>query len=100
EVMKYVRLCFNWSVDKSEVECLIKLYDTLVAESKNRFAAVGFDRNMFRVTLHRAFGMTDDMFMDAVFRTFDRDNDGCISVVEWVEGLSVFLRGTLEERIK
>lgn len=36
----------------------------------------------------------------AVFRTFDRDNDGCISVVEWVEGLSVFLRGTLEERIK
>lgn len=36
----------------------------------------------------------------AVFRTFDRDSDGCISVVEWVEGLAVFLRGTLEERIK
>lgn len=63
--MKYVRLCFNWSVNKSEVECLIKLYDTLVTESKNCFAAVGFDRNMFRVTLHREFGMTDDMFMDA-----------------------------------
>lgn len=36
----------------------------------------------------------------SVFRTFDRNNDNCISVVEWVEGLSVFLRGTLEERIK
>lgn len=36
----------------------------------------------------------------SVFRTFDRDNDSCISVVEWVEGLSVFLRGTLEERMK
>lgn len=35
-----------------------------------------------------------------VFRTFDRDNDSCISVEEWVEGLSVFLRGTLDERIK
>ncbi|XP_074938940.1 calaxin isoform X1 [Phalacrocorax aristotelis] len=86
--------------NKSEVECLVKLFDTLVAESSNRFAAVGFDRNMFRDTLHSAFGMTDDMIMDRVFRTFDRDNNSCISVVEWVEGLSVFLRGTLEERIK
>ncbi|NXS48909.1 EFCB1 protein, partial [Balaeniceps rex] len=85
---------------KSEVECLIKLFDTLVGKPSNRFAAVGFDRNMFRDTLHSAFGMTDDMIMDRVFRTFDRDNDSCISVVEWVEGLSVFLRGTLEERIK
>ncbi|NXC69527.1 EFCB1 protein, partial [Anhinga anhinga] len=81
---------------KSEVECLIKLFDMLVAESSNRFAAVGFDRNMFRDTLHSAFGMTDDMIMDRVFRTFDRDNDSCISVVEWVEGLSVFLRGTID----
>uniref|UniRef100_A0A8B9I573 Calaxin n=1 Tax=Anser brachyrhynchus TaxID=132585 RepID=A0A8B9I573_9AVES len=86
--------------NKSEVECLIKLFDTLVTASGDRFGAVGFDRNMFRDTLHRAFGMTDDMVMDRVFRTFDRDNDSCISVEEWVEGLSVFLRGTLEERIK
>ncbi|KAI6074540.1 EF-hand calcium-binding domain-containing protein 1 isoform X3 [Aix galericulata] len=86
--------------NKSEVECLIKLFDTLVTTSSDRFGAVGFDRNMFRDTLHRTFGMTDDMVMDRVFRTFDRDNDNCISVEEWVEGLSVFLRGTLEERIK
>lgn len=57
-------MCFDWAVNKSEVECLIKLFDTLVAESSNRFAAVGFDRNMFRDTLHSAFGMTDDMIMD------------------------------------
>ena len=35
-----------------------------------------------------------------VFRGFDKDNDGCISVTEWVYGLSVFLRGTLEEKMK
>ncbi|XP_074007193.1 calaxin isoform X2 [Numenius arquata] len=89
--------------NKSEVECLIKLFNALVkrpGQSNSRFAGVGFDRNMFRDTLHSAFGMTDVMLMDRVFRTFDRDNDSCISVVEWVEGLSVFLRGTLEERIK
>ncbi|XP_035174623.1 EF-hand calcium-binding domain-containing protein 1 [Oxyura jamaicensis] len=86
--------------NKREVECLIKLFDMLVTASSDRFGAVGFDRNMFRDTLHSTFGMTDDMVMDRVFRTFDRDNDSCISVEEWVEGLSVFLRGTLEERIK
>ncbi|NWI70555.1 EFCB1 protein, partial [Todus mexicanus] len=88
------------AVNKSEVECLIKLFDVLVAKSSSRCAAVGFDRNMFRDTLHSAFGMTDDMIMDRVFRTFDRDHNSYISVLEWVEGLSVFLRGTLEERIK
>lgn len=35
-----------------------------------------------------------------VFREFDKDNDGCITVSEWVYGLSVFLRGTLEEKMK
>ncbi|NXN28367.1 EFCB1 protein, partial [Nycticryphes semicollaris] len=88
---------------KSEVECLIKLFNVLVkrpVQSSSRVTRVGLDRNMFRDTLHGTFGMTDVMLMDRVFRIFDRDNDSCISVVEWVEGLSVFLRGTLEERIK
>lgn len=35
-----------------------------------------------------------------VFRGFDRDNDGCVSVSEWIHGLSLFLRGTLEEKMK
>ncbi|XP_048806968.1 calaxin [Lagopus muta] len=86
--------------NRAEVECLIRLFDTLMSASHSRFAAVGFDHNVFRDTLHRAFGMTDDTLMDRVFHAFDRDNDNVISVVEWVEGLSVFLRGTLEERIK
>lgn len=35
-----------------------------------------------------------------MFRTFDKDNDGLVSLKEWIEGLSVVLRGTLDERIK
>ncbi len=35
-----------------------------------------------------------------VFRTFDKDNDSFVSMKEWIEGLSVFLRGTLDEKIK
>ena len=32
-----------------------------------------------------------------VFRAFDRDMDSHISAEEWVKGLSVFLRGNLEQ---
>ncbi|KAH1177917.1 EF-hand calcium-binding domain-containing protein 1 isoform X2 [Mauremys mutica] len=86
--------------NKIEVECLIKLFHTLVVEPSDRHAIIGLDRNMFRNILHVTFGMTDDMIMDRVFRAFDTDNDSCVSVTEWVEGLSIFLRGTLEEKMK
>ncbi|XP_035401304.1 calaxin isoform X2 [Cygnus atratus] len=74
--------------NKSEVECLIKLFDTLVTTSGDRFGAVGFDRNMFRDTLHRAFGMTDDMVMDRdCFEVYDLNGDGYISREEMFQML-------------
>ncbi|XP_047933480.1 calaxin isoform X5 [Anser cygnoides] len=75
-------------LNKSEVECLIKLFDTLVTASGDRFGAVGFDRNMFRDTLHRAFGMTDDMVMDRdCFEVYDLNGDGYISREEMFQML-------------
>ncbi|KFP85220.1 EF-hand calcium-binding domain-containing protein 1, partial [Acanthisitta chloris] len=85
---------------KAEVRCLVMLFDSLVPRSSSRCGAVGLGRAVFRDTLHCALGLTDDVLADEVFRVFDRDRDKCISVVEWVEGLSIFLRGTLEEKIK
>ncbi|NXT08398.1 EFCB1 protein, partial [Prunella fulvescens] len=85
---------------KSEVECLVKLFDTLVAKASSQFAGAGFDRTVFRDTLYNAFGMTDDVVLDRVFSIFDKDNTGRITVEEWVEGLAVLLRGTLEEKMK
>ncbi|KAG8443332.1 hypothetical protein GDO86_011937 [Hymenochirus boettgeri] len=92
------RVAKNFS--KNEVESLIKLYHSLVGKTVDSNARRGIDRNTFRNILHNTFGMTDDMIMDRVFRGFDRDNDSSVSVTEWVEGLSVFLRGTLDEKIK
>ncbi|KAM4822493.1 calaxin isoform X1 [Urocitellus parryii] len=87
--------------NRSEVTCLIKLFYNLVGDVADRpVAVVGLDRNAFRNILHVTFGMTDDMIMDRVFRTFDKDNDGCINVSEWVNGLTVFLRGSLDEKMK
>ena len=57
-------LVFRLPVNRGEVECLIRLFDSLVSASHSRFAVAGFDRNVFRDTLHRAFGMTDDVVMD------------------------------------
>ncbi|XP_013852218.1 EF-hand calcium-binding domain-containing protein 1 isoform X3 [Sus scrofa] len=90
-----------FTVNKFEVKCLISLFYNLVGDvTERQGVVVGLDRNAFRNILHVTFGMTDDMIMDRVFRGFDKDNDGCVSVSEWVYGLSVFLRGTLEEKMK
>uniref|UniRef100_A0A8D0UXI4 Calaxin n=1 Tax=Sus scrofa TaxID=9823 RepID=A0A8D0UXI4_PIG len=92
---------FSFTVNKFEVKCLISLFYNLVGDvTERQGVVVGLDRNTFRNILHVTFGMTDDMIMDRVFRGFDKDNDGCVSVSEWVYGLSVFLRGTLEEKMK
>ncbi|NXU95662.1 EFCB1 protein, partial [Xiphorhynchus elegans] len=85
---------------EGEVQSLVKLFDALLAKSSSHFAAAGFNRTVFRDTLYSAFGMADDAVLDRVFSTFDRDNNGCITVVEWVEGLAILLRGTLEEKTK
>lgn len=35
-----------------------------------------------------------------VFRAFDKDNDSYLSPKEWVQGMSVMLRGTLDEKME
>uniref|UniRef100_A0A668TKM5 EF-hand domain-containing protein n=1 Tax=Oreochromis aureus TaxID=47969 RepID=A0A668TKM5_OREAU len=66
----------------------------LMAECNNSGRAVhGLDRGTFLSILHRIFGLTDD-------RITGRDKDGVVGMEEWIEGLSVFLRGTLDEKIK
>lgn len=37
---------------------------------------------------------------DLVFKAFDKDSDGFLNQEEWVKGLSLFLRGTLGEKIE
>ncbi|CAH1789797.1 unnamed protein product, partial [Owenia fusiformis] len=58
------------------------------------------DRLMFRDFIQNDFNMTDDILMDRVFKAYDLDNDSYISVEEWIKGLSVTLKGGLEEKIK
>lgn len=43
--------------------------------------------------------MTEDLLMDRVFKSFDKNSDGMIDDMEWVEGLAIFLRGDLKDKI-
>ena len=54
---------------------------------------------MFREILHNTFRiLSEDVIMDRIFNAFDKRSDGVIQTDEWISGLSVFLRGTLEEQ--
>ncbi|KAK3588905.1 hypothetical protein CHS0354_007054 [Potamilus streckersoni] len=81
---------------KPEIEKLIMMFNKYVEGSPHN----KLDRLKFRDLLHDMFGMTDDILMDRVFRAYDRDNDNFLNHDEWVMGLSIFLRGTLEEKTK
>jgi len=56
-------------------------------------------KGTFRVELHRAFRLMEDVMMDRIFYAFDRDNDGVLKLEEYIWGMSAFLRGNLEDRI-
>ncbi|KAI8802352.1 hypothetical protein BJ742DRAFT_715206 [Cladochytrium replicatum] len=58
------------------------------------------DRSRFRDVLADTFGVDDSLLMDRVFRCFDLDADNYIAYEEFVKGMSVFLKGKPEERIK
>jgi len=58
------------------------------------------DRNTFREFLHDVFNMTDDILMDRIFKYFDTVNDGNITREEWIMGLNIFLKGTVDEQIE
>ncbi|XP_036617355.1 EF-hand calcium-binding domain-containing protein 1-like [Trichosurus vulpecula] len=86
--------------NQNEMECLVKLFYSFMEKGYEQGIQGGLDRSEFRNILHSVFGMTDDMLMNRVFGAFDKDNDNHISTTEWVEGLSIFLRGTFEEKVK
>ncbi|XP_012881534.1 PREDICTED: EF-hand calcium-binding domain-containing protein 1-like isoform X2 [Dipodomys ordii] len=70
------------SFKKSEVHCLINLFQSLVERSGGRFDK-GLDRNTFRGILYSIFGMTDDTLMNRVcFEVYYLNGDGCISQEE------------------
>ncbi|XP_061903195.1 peroxisome biogenesis factor 1 isoform X1 [Entelurus aequoreus] len=86
--------------NKTEVECLIREFHSLLGQPNSAGKSDNLDERKFKDILKNDFGLINDTIMERVFRSFDKDNDGFVNVKEWVEGLCVFLRGSLDEKIK
>lgn len=57
------------------------------------------DRKYFRKIMYELLDMQNDILIDRIFSAFDKHNKLYINMESWVLGMSIFLRGTLEERI-
>ena len=88
------RLVATTHFSTSEVRSLLTIANKLCRTS-------GLNQKRFRHILHNNFGMTDLVIPDRIFRVFCRiagvENDH-LYASDLISGLSVFLRGTGEER--
>ncbi|CAG9770308.1 unnamed protein product [Ceutorhynchus assimilis] len=84
-----------------ELECLLLIYyklwkDGLMSNPKQE----GVTKLQFRDVLHCTLDMTDDTLMDRMFLALDKGPNPCITMETWASALSLFLRGTLDEKMK
>lgn len=98
QTAEHLRKTTNVHFSKGEIEQLLYNYQQQIPAKNTNNPKM--DRGRFRDLLQLKFDMTDDILMDRVFRVFDKDSDGIINMEEWVKGMSTFLRGSLEEKIK
>nr|CAI5822255.1 unnamed protein product [Callosobruchus analis] len=105
-------------LERREIEILYKIYKKLVTYKKgaakgktteNLASATvigkpttvseGIDRKVFREVLHSTFDIvTENMLMDRIFYVWDRNNCGLITLENWFRGISLFLRGNVQEQ--
>lgn len=57
-------------------------------------------REDFNEGFRAIFDVADPLVMDRMFRCFDENSDGVINFREFVCGLSIYHRGTLEEKLR
>lgn len=80
--------------NRLEIETLTKRFSELAGQTDK------IDRSRFRDILADTFGVDDSLIMDRVFRCFDIDADNYISYDEYIKGMSVFMKGKWEEKVK
>lgn len=99
---KYKKLMINLSkqcrLSYPEVEHIAVLYYKLqiLGDGKN----VPVRRSVISEIMHNGFDMTDYMSIHFLFSVLDRSLSPFMSLENWVKMMSLFLRGTFEEKIK
>ncbi|XP_057667832.1 calaxin [Diorhabda carinulata] len=106
-------------LNRKEIDALYRIYKKLIAFNKitpqgaisqnvNAAAIIGkpptategIDRTVFREVMHNTFDIvTEYMLMDRIFCVWDKQNYGLITVENWFKGLSLFLKGNIQDQI-
>lgn len=84
--------------DTEQIKVLQKMYKRFKGTGSAK-SPTQMDRLCFRDMIANLFGITDNLMLDRIFQAFDRDHEGSVSEVEWIIGLSVQLRGSLDQQI-
>lgn len=87
-----------WHFDKEELHAVALIYFKLQLDADCDIKQELPSQSLSMV-LHNAFGMADDTLMQRIFTAIDQITNS-VSLRAWISALSIFLRGSLEERIE
>lgn len=89
-VIKSIRHQTHFS--DQELESLLLIYYKLTKKQP-------MDRSYFRKVMYYLLDVNNDNLIERIFSAFDKSNKLVITMESWALGMSVFLRGTLDEKI-
>lgn len=89
-VIKSIRYQTHFS--DQELEALLMIYYKLTKKQP-------MDRSYFRRVMYYLLDVNNDNLIERIFSAFDKPNKLVITMETWALGMSVFLRGTLDEKI-
>lgn len=81
----------------TELECILLIYFKLQRENGDKYQYI--TRNQFRSIFYYCFNMPEDIMMERIFVALDKGTTPYVTIDTWVLSMSLFLRGTLDEKI-
>lgn len=80
-----------------ELEALSLIYFKIFMDCKSKSNQI--QRSQFRLIFTECFQITDDFLIDRAFFALDGGTSAYVTLETWLETMSLFLRGTLKEKI-
>lgn len=88
----------NWHFDPDELRSIAVIYYKLQRDAKCDLKQE-LPNKHFSNVLHKTFGMADDAMMSRIFVALE-SFCSTVSLKTWISALSIFLRGSLKQKIK
>ncbi|CAB3225777.1 unnamed protein product [Arctia plantaginis] len=82
-----------------ELEHIMVIFFKIQKRDEKPAASDLISRSHFRDVLHNGLGMTDAYMMERVMVALDRGTSPYVTMATFAKALSLYLRGSLEERI-